>query len=163
MLIICEHDAIKAMKEETSMKEKIGWIVGLIEVLVGFVFFCIAQAEISSNSRYTWRRPYTDYEQQVIMTKWIGLLLLVVGIIGLGIRLYKTMYVNKHTEDINEISKLGGTVKCRKCGLIVAQNTSVCPRCGAEITTYSGDFSDKSKNQTNPNYTDQDLKGSKQQ
>ena len=66
------------MKEETSMKEKIGWIVGLIEVLVGFVFFCIAQAEISSNCRYTWRRPYTDYEQQVIMTYWT---ILFVGIL----------------------------------------------------------------------------------
>ena len=72
---------IETINTFLSMKEKIGWIVGLIEVFAGFAFFLVAQTEISSNSRYTWRRPYTDYEQQVIMTKWIGLILLIVGII----------------------------------------------------------------------------------
>lgn len=140
------------------MKEKMGWIVGLIEVFAGFAFFVVAQTEISSNSRYTWRRPYTDYEQQVIMTKWIGLILLIVGITGLGIRVYKTMYTNKHTQEINEITKLGGTVNCQKCGLTVAQNVSVCPRCGTEITKNTTDFLEEPKNETYQSRVDQESK-----
>ena len=140
------------------MKEKIGWIVGIVEVIVGFAFFVTAQAEMSSNSRYTWRRPYTDYEQQVILTKWIGLALLIAGIIGLGIRIYKYIYTNKHTEDINEISRLGGTIKCPGCGLIIVRNVAVCPRCGKEITVNLTEPVNKNSDQANPGRSEQEYK-----
>lgn len=35
--------------------------------------------------------PYSDYEQQVITTKWIGLVLLIGGGIWLGIRIYQCL------------------------------------------------------------------------
>ncbi len=128
------------------MKEKIRWLIGITEILAGFAFFIVAQAEMASNSRYTWRRPYTDYEQQVIITKWVGLALLIAGIIDVGIRLYKLMYTNKHTEEINELTKLGGVVRCTKCRLAVAANTKTCPRCGTLLENNSSKSSEKNIN-----------------
>lgn len=92
------------------------------------------------DSSYSWRRPYSDYEQQVITTKWIGLVLLIGGGIWLGIRIYQYVYVNKHTQDLNEIAKLGGIAKCQTCGLTVTQNLTFCPRCGSAIPKRPAEF-----------------------
>ena len=122
------------------MKGKIWWIVNIMETFIGFILFITAQMEISGDSSYSWRRPYSDYEQQVITTKWIGLVLLIGGGIWLGIRIYQYVYVNKHTQDLNEIAKLGGIAKCQTCGLTVTQNLTFCPRCGSAIPKRPAEF-----------------------
>ena len=120
------------------MKGKIGWVVGTIETIVGFVFFIIAQIEISGNSRYTWTKPYTSYETQVLMVKWIGVLLLIYGIINLGLKVYQERYTEKHTQEMSSVVKRGGKSKCLNCGLALTADVECCPRCGKKIEDISG-------------------------
>ena len=116
------------------MKGKIGWIIGTLETIVGFVFFLNARIEISSNSWYTWRQPYSSYEAQVLMVEYIGIILLVCGIVDLAFKVYHTRYTNKHIQEIDQVVKNGGIIKCSNCGLTLAANVENCPRCGQKIT-----------------------------
>ncbi|MDE7424357.1 MAG: zinc ribbon domain-containing protein [Lachnospiraceae bacterium] len=115
------------------MKKCIGWIIGTLETLMGFFMFIVAKAEISSNSSYTWSRPYTSYEAQVIITKWVGIMLLVSGVIWIGQKLYQAIYTNKHIQDINQLTQRGGAIKCASCGLGISASVDICPRCGKVV------------------------------
>lgn len=115
------------------MKKGIGWVVSLGLTMIGFVVFIVSQTEISNNTSYTWRPPYTTYETQVVITKWVGILILISGICWFALLLFQAMYTNKHTQDITELTSKGGAVKCQSCGLSIAANISVCPRCGQLI------------------------------
>lgn len=115
------------------MKKVIGWVISLFELVVGLVLFVMAQSEISTNSWYTWRQPYTSYEAQVIMMKWIGIILLISGIIWIALLLFRVIYTNKHTQDITVLTQKGGSLQCVNCGLAVAANLSICPRCGKSV------------------------------
>ncbi len=117
------------------MKGKILWIIGIIEVIIGMAFYVTARVEIANNWRYTWTSPYTSYEMQVVMTKWIGLLLLVTGILLLGLKVYQTVYLNKHTQDVTAVTEKGGAIKCEKCGLMISANAEKCPKCGTKVHT----------------------------
>lgn len=119
------------------MKKKVGWIIGTIETIIGFVCFLVAQMEISSNSRYTWRKPYTSYEAQVLMTKWIGIAFLVSGIIWLGLKVYQVRYTEKHVQEMNPVVKKGGIAKCLNCGLALTADAESCPRCGKTVKKIS--------------------------
>lgn len=120
------------------MKGKIGWIIGTIETIIGFACFFVAQMEISSNSRYTWRKPYSSHEAQVLMTKWIGIAFLISGIVWLGLKIYQARYTNKHTQEMNPVVKNGGTTKCLNCGLALTAGAESCPRCGNAVKEISG-------------------------
>ena len=119
------------------MKGKIGWIIGAIEVIIGFAFFLVAQMEISSDSRYTWTKPYTSYEAQVLMIKWIGIVFLIGGICWLALKVYQARYTDKHTQEMNPVVKKGGTTKCLNCGLTLIANAVSCPRCGKTVKKIS--------------------------
>ena len=112
------------------MKGKFGWIIGTIETIIGFIFFIISQVEVSSNSGYTWSKPYSTYEAQVIMLKWIGIILFISGIFWFILNLCQSSYTNKHTQEVNKITKKGGVLKCSNCGLTFTASTKQCPRCG---------------------------------
>lgn len=127
------------------MKRKIGWIIGTIETIIGFVCFFVAQMEISSNSRYTWQKPYTSYEAQVVMTKWIGIIFLISGIAWLGLKVYQTRYTDKHTQEINPVVKKGGTTKCLNCGLVLTADAKSCPRCGKTVEEMSSKSDNRSE------------------
>lgn len=140
------------------MKKKIGWIIGFAESIVGFALFIAAQSEISANSWYTWRPPYTSYEAEVIMMKWIGLALLISGVVWIGLKFYQIKFINKHTEDINQVTEKGGAIKCAGCGLEVAASVKTCPRCGKTIATNGaeenkGSFCGKCGNQVGKGQT----------
>lgn len=118
------------------MKRYIGWILGSVELVVGFILFVFAQIEIYGNSRYTWERPYTEYEAQVIITRWIGIVLLIWGIATIILKLIQTVYVNNHTQDINPLTQNGGAIRCANCGLSLAANVKICPRCGQPPSSF---------------------------
>ena len=78
------------------MKKTIGWIICVIDLIVGFSLFIAAQLEISTNSRYTFHKPLTKYELQVISFKWVGILLIVCGIFELVVKLIQKNYGHKY-------------------------------------------------------------------
>jgi ribosomal protein L32 len=108
------------------MKKKILVGIGVVEVIAGTVMTSAAKTAMSDHSYYTWRSPYTSYEKMVIMTKWIGLLLLVFAVMNF----VACIYANKHIKDVDDLSPKGGMIKCSGCGLQISAKTEVCPRCG---------------------------------
>jgi len=127
------------------MKGKFGWIIGTIETIIGFLCFFIAQMEISSNSRYTWKKPYTSYEAQVLITKWIGIIFLISGVIWLCLKVYQARYTDKHTQELNPVVKKGGITKCLNCGLALTADAESCPRCGNTVKEISGSSGNSSE------------------
>lgn len=115
------------------MKKWVGFISSIVVLVIGIIFFGAAQLEIASSYGYTWRAPYTSYEAKVLLIKWIGLAFIIIGI-GLGILLgISIAYTNKHIQDIDRLAQKGGTIRCTNCGLTVAADVSVCPRCNSAI------------------------------
>lgn len=115
------------------MKGKILWILGTVQAVIGFALFLTAQLEISGNPWYTWHRPYSSYEAQIIMMKWIGIILLISGISILGLKLYQLRYTSTHTQEITPVTKRGGSITCPGCGLTLSANIATCPRCGKAV------------------------------
>lgn len=116
-----------------KLKGKVGWIIGIIETIIGFTCFLGAQIEILCNSRYTWRKPYTSYEIQVLMIKWTGIIFLISGIAWFCLKVYQVRYTDKHTQDVNSVVKKGGIIKCLNCGLSLTEDAERCPRCGKSV------------------------------
>lgn len=116
-----------------KLKDVVAWILNVYVIAFGFSLFQSAQSEISSNPWYTWRRPYSSYEQEVITTRWIGLVLLIAGLIFLLFRLFMTMYNNRHIEEATPMARKDGTIKCSVCGLELVANTKTCPRCSTVV------------------------------
>lgn len=114
------------------MKKNFGWILGTVEMVIGFVCFATAQTEISS-SGYVWSQPYTSHEAQVLLTKYAGIVLFLFGISWIGLKLFQTSYINKHVQDIDQVNSKGNTKKCLKCGVTVTADMERCPRCGENI------------------------------
>lgn len=113
------------------MNKVIGWIVCILDLIIGAVLFLAAQIEISTNSRYTFRKPLTNYETQVITMKWCGVIFLVSGIVWLIIKIFQSAYVNKHVqENMNNGAMYQKATICPGCGLQVASSAVPCPRCG---------------------------------
>ena len=112
------------------MKKIIG-ICGGISSIIGFVLYISAQIVISSNTRYTWRPPYTEFEAQHIAIKTIGIILLIAGLIDLSMLLISKFYVSKTQKDptSNEVT----TIRCPVCGLSVQKTTTTCPNCKTKI------------------------------
>lgn len=143
------------------MKGKFVWILGTLETIIGFGLFFAAQMEISSNSRYTWRKPYTSYEAQVIMMKWLGIILLVSGIIWLCLKVLQIKYTNTHTQEITPVIERGGVIKCSNCGLTLSADVENCPKCGNAVNVNKSNinavenikvhFCSKCGNKVNPN------------
>ena len=123
------------------MKGKFIWIIGILETIIGFVLFVSAQVEISVNSAYSWRQPYTTYEAKIVMMKWIGIALLFSGIIWIGLKLYQKRYTSKHIQEVNQVIKRGGANKCPNCGLSLSADVKNCPRCGNAVKSNTSDFS----------------------
>lgn len=113
------------------MNKVVGWVICILELIIGAVLFLTAQVDISTNSRYTFRKPLTDYEAQVLTMKWFGIFFLVSGIMWLIVKIYQTTYVNKHIQDnMNNSRVCQKAAICPGCGLQVASNGGTCPRCG---------------------------------
>lgn len=111
--------------------KKFKLIIGSIFSFLGFVFIVAAQSVISSSYRYTWRPPYSQFEAQTLILKWIGIFFLICGLLDLALVLFSKIYTQKTVQD--PTSNQTTTVKCPSCGLIVRDTTKTCPKCGAAI------------------------------
>lgn len=112
------------------MKGKLLWFIGILQVSIGSMLSISAQAEILTNSRYTWTRPYTSYETKIITSRWVGILLIISGIIWIGLKLFQIRYANKHIQEVSQSTKSGNIIKCPNCELTLSAGTANCPRCG---------------------------------
>ena len=106
-------------------------IIGTISGIVGFIMTLSAQIAIWSNTRYTWTRPYTSFEVQTLLVKWIGLMLLISGIVDITLIVVSKIYTAKNVQDVNVQEY--ATIVCKHCGLRVNKETSVCPKCKNQI------------------------------
>ncbi|MCL0184476.1 hypothetical protein M2T59_30080, partial [Klebsiella pneumoniae] len=72
---------------------------------------------------YTFHKPFTNYELQVILFKWVGILLIVCGIFELVVKLIQKNYTNKHMQDsvIGTVNKTGNI--CPECALPITVDT----------------------------------------
>lgn len=106
-------------------------IIGTICSVIGFILFLSAQMIIWESTGYTWSKPYTQFEAQTLLVKWIGLLLLICGIIDLVMFTISKYYTNKNVQDVN-MQQLT-TTTCPNCGLPVNNSAKVCPKCKTEL------------------------------
>jgi len=102
-------------------------ITGIIETIIGFIMFISTQLIISVEDNYTWTKPYTQFEAQVLIFKIIGTVLLIWGIINLVMVAVSKYYLQKTEKDVNAVSSTSKI--CPKCGLSVHKSTTKCPKC----------------------------------
>mgnify|MGYP004463093753 FL=1 len=82
------------------MKKIIMWIICIINLILGIALLGAAQWEIATNSRYSFERPYTQYEIQIILYKWAGILFIVTGIILLVMNIIQHNNPNKYGQSL---------------------------------------------------------------
>ena len=128
MILLRERTAL-TMKKNTGL----GWTIAVIVEIIGLILFITAKTEIAGDSYYTWTPPYTPYEARVLITKWIGLGLLIAGIVWEVLKVFQIRYTNNHTQEIDQVVKRGGITICVSCGLTLTADAVKCPRCGREI------------------------------
>lgn len=113
--------------------KKVICVIGIICVVVGFVMLLSANLEIASNSRYTWDKPYTSYEAQILMVKNLGILLLISGVIDVILTIISTAYTSRTIQD----SK--GTpsefIVCPQCHCKTLKGIELCPNCNYRFLT----------------------------
>lgn len=109
--------------------KKFKMVSAIISLIIGFAFYMAAKVTISTNSRYTFTKPYTKFEIETLTYKWIGIFLLVFGIIDI-VLLVIAKRREATFEDPNNLGKRPtNTVKCPNCGLTISATTRVCPKC----------------------------------
>ena len=109
--------------------KKVKLVLGFISSIVGFAMLLCARMEIATNSRYTWRTPYSQYEAGVMVVQWIGILLLVCGIIDIVVAIVAQRYVSNNVKDIDTHT----VIKCPECGIRVDSNAKICPKCNKAL------------------------------
>lgn len=120
-------------KKESPLKGKLLWILGGIEIWLGFSLLVAAQITIYDNPHYTWRRPYTSFESETILLKWIGIALLIFGIIDIALKIVQTRYKNNHIQEMSDSGGHAYSKVCPGCGLSVSSDLTKCPRCGTVL------------------------------
>ncbi len=111
--------------------KKLYGILGAVSSIIGFVLTISSQIIIESNTRYTWTRPYTQFEAQTLSVKWIGIALLISGLIDIALIVISKMYTDKNIKDTN--IQMFTDITCPHCGLRVSKTTNVCPKCKNNI------------------------------
>lgn len=111
--------------------KKINAILGSIMGIVGMIMFFFAQSEIASNGRYTWEKPYTEFEVQVLSCRLIGILFIIMGVIDVALFIAQRIYINKTVQEIDSFQT--SVMLCPKCGLRISENTRICPKCKNEM------------------------------
>ena len=117
---------ICTVKGGNFMKKLYG-IIGTICSIIGLILTLAAQTVIWSNTRYTWSRPYTQFEAETLSVKWIGIVLLISGIIDILLIVISKIYADKNIKDAT-IQEFADII-CPNCGLRVSKTTNVCPKC----------------------------------
>lgn len=116
------------------MKKIIGFIIGALMTFIGLVNVIIANIEISTARGYTFRPPYTEYEAGVIITKYIGIGLLIIGIIILLLMIVSQIYYSKNVQDISGTGNgRVNFISCPVCGCKTTMDSEYCPKCNYKL------------------------------
>lgn len=108
--------------------KKVVCVVGVICVILGFALLVSANIEIATNSRYTWERPYSNYEMEVLTVKYAGIAILISGAIDVILTVISTIYTAQTIQDKKEDSK--AFLVCPACHCKTMQGATFCPNCG---------------------------------
>ncbi len=106
--------------------KKFKTILGSIGIIIGFALFLSAQMVISTSTRYTFERPLTQYEIQILSLKWFGILFIIFGVLDI-ILVILAKKKEAEMQDPNDLTLNSG--KCPNCGLLVSDGTKICPKC----------------------------------
>lgn len=87
------------------MKNKVITIWSFIEIVAGFIMYLYSKMIIDTNDRYTWTQPFTYYEERIMMIKYVGIVLIVFGIIMIGYVFMNNMQNLKKNEKDDEIEE----------------------------------------------------------
>lgn len=115
------------------MKGKIWWVIGIIDLLIGFVLVT-ATAIYKSKPGFEWSKDRSVTEALQI----VGIICLISGILEIALKLFQARYINTHTQEMNASVERGGTVGCPGCGLTVSADATICPRCGRQLAASGG-------------------------
>lgn len=104
------------------MKMKTGpiWsILGVIELIAGFCMYLYTKWEMATNTWYSWKTPYTEYEAKIMIIQLIGIVLLVFGfgnlISAAALKINRTVFADRHIRDV-DFSMTGALQRCPRCG-----------------------------------------------
>lgn len=111
--------------------KKVICVLGIIGVMIGFALLVSANIEIDTNSHYTWRRPYTEYEMQVLAIKNIGIALLVSGAIDVILCGISSWYTSKTIQSTSAAQS--SFVVCQGCQCKLSKELMYCPNCGRQL------------------------------
>lgn len=116
------------------MKKAIGYIIGAIMTFIGFINIIIANIQISTTRGYTFKPPYTEYEAGVIITKYIGIGMLVTGILILLLMIVSKIYYSRNVQDISDIGNgKANFISCPVCNCKTTSDSEYCPKCNNKL------------------------------
>lgn len=87
------------------MKNKVITIWSSIEIVAGFIMYLYSKMIIDTNDRYTWTQPFTYYEERIMIIKYVGIVLIVFGIIMIGYVFMNNMQKLTKNEKDDEIEE----------------------------------------------------------
>lgn len=86
-------------------KSKISIVLMIVVMMVaGSLMLITAWSEIHNNSAYMWEKPYGNFETLVINMRWLGLTMLLYGLLGVGLALIQTLYKKKWVQQKDSTS-----------------------------------------------------------
>ena len=136
------------------MKMKTGpiWsILGVIELIAGFCMYLYTKWEMATNTWYSWKTPYTEYEAKIMIIQLIGIVLLVFGfgnlISAAALKINRTVFADRHIRDV-DFSMTGALQRCPRCGVTFLAGTEFCPNCGMAVRNGNNKIAGKQKNRT---------------
>lgn len=116
------------------MKKVIGYIIGALLAFIGFISIIIANTQISLSSGYTFRPPYTEYEAGILTTKYIGIGMLIIGIIILLLMIVSKIYYSKNVQDISDVGNgKVNYISCPVCNCKTTSDSKYCPKCNHKL------------------------------
>ena len=136
------QESKKVMEPETPLevmcdelkKNRMLWEV--LEFAAGAIMYIWAKWKIETDVYYTWTQPLSSYETRVLCFKYIGIILVVFGIVSIVYKLFCGS--NKKSNDFTTEEVLKGSEKkkmhfCTNCGAKLKEEDKFCPACGKKI------------------------------
>ncbi len=123
----------------------VGIIAGAFMTICGFIATNEANATIDSNWwRYTWSPPYSNFEQKTLFIKYLGILLIICGVVDVIVALVKYL-IDSHSNCTTASADKKNNIKtvescdmftiCSKCGEMNGKNNMHCFKCGNSLIT----------------------------
>lgn len=116
------------------MKKIVGFIIGALMAFIGLVNIIVANIQINTTRGYTFRPPYTEFEAGVITTKYIGIGILIAGIIIMILMIVSKIYYSKNVQDVSSRGNSSvNFISCPACGCKTTDDSEYCMKCGNKL------------------------------